>query len=178
MTSNSITGIAVLSSDQFCFLKANILINQGGHACLADFGLLTIVSDPKYSTTSVSLTTPGTTRWMSPELLNPHWFNHQYGQPTKESDCYALGMVTLEVLSGQAPFAQYKDLDIVWKVIKGEHPGRPKGVEGAWFTDDLWGMLELCWATQPTSRPSAEAMLECFIQVSRVWKLVDEIDEE
>ena len=65
------------------------------------------------------------------------------------------------------------------KVLRGEHPGRPKGV---WFTDDLWGMLELCWATQPKSRPSIEAMLEYFMQASKDWKpcspLADEDDVE
>ena len=44
-------------------------------------------------------------------------------------------------------------------------------MRGAWFTDDLWGMLKLCWATRSTSRPSIEAVLECFVQVSRTWKL-------
>ena len=40
----------------------------------------------------------------------------------------------------------------------------------AWFTSDLWEMLELCWATQPGSRPNIKAVLECFVQVSRTWK--------
>ena len=107
---------------------------------------------------------------MSPELLDPGQFNSQRSRPTWESDCYALGMVTLEVLSGQAPFAHYPDLAVMWKVLKGEHPRRPRGVKGAWFTDGLWGMLELCWATQPKSRPSVEAMFECFVQMSAVWR--------
>jgi serine/threonine protein kinase len=51
-------------------------------------------------------------------------------QPTKESDCYALGMVIYEVLSGQAPFASFKDFIVMRKVIEGERPGRPEGAEG------------------------------------------------
>ena len=47
----------------------------------------------------------GTIGWMSPELLDPGRFNLTEGRRTKESDCYALGMVIYEVLSGQAPFA-------------------------------------------------------------------------
>jgi len=38
----------------------------------------------------------GTTRWMSPELLDPSRFNSD-GLPSRESDCYALGMVIYEV---------------------------------------------------------------------------------
>ena len=38
----------------------------------------------------------GTTRWMSPELLDPNRFNSD-GLPSRESDCYTLGMVIYEV---------------------------------------------------------------------------------
>lgn len=38
----------------------------------------------------------GTICWMSPELLDPPRFGSN-GRPTRESDCYALGMVIYEV---------------------------------------------------------------------------------
>ena len=38
----------------------------------------------------------GTTRWMSPELLDMVHFDSD-GLPTRESDCYALGMTVYEV---------------------------------------------------------------------------------
>ena len=38
----------------------------------------------------------GTIRWMSPELLDPTRFNTD-GLPSRESDCYALGMTIYEV---------------------------------------------------------------------------------
>ena len=148
---------ACSSSVWLIFPKANILIDVHGHACLADFGLVAIVSD---STTSITSTNAGTTRWMSPELLYPGHFNLKDGRPTKESDCYALGMVIYEVLSGQAPFAPYMDFIVLRKVIEGERPGRPSGAEGAWFTDDLWGMLEQCWSTKPKDRPTTKVILE------------------
>ncbi|KAF9644930.1 kinase-like protein, partial [Thelephora ganbajun] len=146
---------------------ANILIDQSGHARLADFGLLTIISDPTNPTASSSTTNAGTTRWMSPELLHPDQFGFEDSRPTKGSDCYALGMVILEVLSGQAPFARYKDFIAMRKVIEGERPERP---EGAWFTDDLWGTLEQCWSPHPKDRPTAEAVLECLERVSMAWQ--------
>jgi len=83
-------------------------------------------------------------------------------RPTRESDCYALGMVVYEVLSGRAPFFQCKTPVVIRKVIEGECPERPQGVQGVWFTDDLWGMLELCWKPQPNDRPGLRAILRCL----------------
>ena len=93
----------------------NILIKKDYRACLADFGLSTIVyvappgtadiylsagvskpsMDPKVSL--MSYTPGGTVRWMSPELLDPEMFGLDNNRPTKQSDCYALGMVVYEV---------------------------------------------------------------------------------
>jgi len=39
----------------------------------------------------------GTFEWMSPELLDPEKFGMKDYRPTKQSDCYALGMVVYEV---------------------------------------------------------------------------------
>ena len=151
-------------------IKANILIDKDHRARLADFGLLTIISDSTNFATSSSHAKCGTTRWMSPEILNPDMFGFKDSRPTKESDCYALGMVVLEVLSGQPPLASDKDFVVMRKVMEGERPRRPGGSGGAWFTDDLWRMLELCWTAQPDGRPSIEAVLECLERVSGTWK--------
>ena len=48
----------------------------------------------------VSFTAGGTCRWMSPELLDPELFGipqSEGDRPTRQSDCYALGMVIYEV---------------------------------------------------------------------------------
>lgn len=145
---------------------ANVLIDEDGHARLADFGLLTFVSDPTNVAAPTTAASGGTTRWMSPELLHPEQFGLKESRPTKESDYYALGMVILEVLSGQSPFARYKEFIVMRKVIEGERPERPK--EGQ-FTDALWRIVEQCWASQPKNRASAESVLECLEKVSTGW---------
>ena len=145
------------------------MVDRDGHARLADFGLLTFVLDPTNPTTSSSATNAGTTRWMSPELLHPEQFGFGDGRPTKQSDCYALGMVILEVLSREPPFARDNECIVMWKVIEGEHPERPRG-EGAWFTDNLWRTLEQCWSPQPNDRPTVEAVLKCLERASKVWQ--------
>jgi len=151
-------------------IKLNILIDQDGRARLADFGLLIIVSDSTYHTSSSTPKSAGTTRWMSPELLDPDRFGPKDGRATKKSDCYALGMVILEVLSGKPPFSGYSGLVVMRKVIEGERPGRPEGKEEVWFTDDLWEILEQCWLPQAERRPAIEAILECLQRGSTAWQ--------
>ena len=140
--------------------KANILINPNGHACLADFSLVTIISEPQ--TFISTCMEGGTTPWMSPELLDPESFGLKKSRLTKESDCYALGMVVYEVISGRAPFAPSKAP--VLKILRGEHPERP---QEARFTDGIWRMLELCWNRQPGDRPSLNTVFRCLQDVAQ-----------
>ena len=107
---------------------------------------------------------------MSPELLDPIKFSFGGGQPTKESDRYAIGMVIYEVLSGQAPLALHNRHIVSSKIIEGERPGRPSGAEGASFTDDLWRILEQCWSAQPEVRPTTELVLEYLERASKNWQ--------
>ena len=147
-------------------VKANVLIDEDKHARLADFGLLTIVSDTNLLS-SVSFMQGGTHRWMSPELLDPESCGPKAGCPTKRSDCYALGMVIYEVLSGKIPFSQYRGFAVIGKVIKGERPRRPEGAIGTWFTDEIWGVVENCWEHIPHDRPRIGDVLQCLENASR-----------
>ena len=139
--------------------QTNILIKPDGRACLADFSLLTMAPDK--STFISSYIQGGTIQWMSPELIAPESFNSN-GHPTKASDCYALGMVVYETLSGKTPFSPHKDPFVIQTVLKGERPKRPEGEEGTLLTDDIWRMLGLCWKHEPGERTNAEAVLRCL----------------
>jgi hypothetical protein len=103
---------------------------------------------------------------MSPELFDPEI---RGSGPTKYSDCYALGMVIYEVLSGRVPFYQYGDLIVPSIVFQGNRPGKPKGPEGVWFKDDVWVVLERCWSSQPDERPTIEDVLQCLEALSSAW---------
>ena len=99
--------------------KANILINEDRRACIADFGLSTITGVATHPAawasrtslisidTLVSFTGGGTRRWMSPELLDPERFGmpeSEDNRPTRQSDCYALGMVIYEASVSNSKF--------------------------------------------------------------------------
>ena len=137
-------------------LKANIMIDGDLRARLADFSLITLFSDQGSFLTSCI--EGGTARWMGPELLDPQSFGLNKSRCTRESDCYALGMVVYETLSGHAPFEECSHAAAVVKVLRGERPGRPQGV----FTDEIWHLVEHCWKHTPADRASVKDALRCL----------------
>ena len=100
---------------------------------------------------------------MSPELIVPQRSGLKNNRPTKHSDCYALGMVIYETISGHVPFHRDADLAVFVNVLAGERP--PRGVG---FAGSLWKTLELCWASQPNNRPSIEDVLQCLETISNL----------
>ena len=140
-------------------IKANILVDESCHARLADFGLLTIMSDPENGSSSTFSGQGGTSRWMSPELVDPARFKLENSKPTKASDCYALGMVIYETISGHLPFHKVSlGMSVLLMVLNDERPPRE-----ACFTDTLWSMLEMCWKPEPADRPSIKDVLQCLV---------------
>ena len=96
---------------------------------------------------------------MSPELFDPERFGLKGSYPTKEADCYALGMVIYQVLCGRIPYHPYTGPAVILKILDGERPERPQGNEGKLLTDSIWKVVRLCWETQPRNRISAKAVL-------------------
>ena len=132
------------------------MIDQTRRARLADFGLLTVVSDSiNLFSSSTTQTHGGTLRWMSPELIAPEKFGLETNRPTRSSDCYSLGMVVYETFSGNIPFHETPDRAVFLKVVEGKHPSRVVG-----FTDGLWEMMEQCWMSHPDHRPNVEGVLQ------------------
>jgi len=129
-------------------LKSNILISPEGQPYLTDPGLAMIVPDPILTVSSRK--NGGSIEWTSPELLKG-------GPPTTDSDCYALGMVIYEVLSGKAPFAQDRLPITISNIFHGKRPEKP---EGELFTEGIWELLELCWKAEPSERISADGVLQ------------------
>ena len=181
------------------FIKANILINNDRRACIADFSLTTLTrgGDQTFSLMStlsadtlVSFTAGGTPRWMSPELLDPDRFGTAESdgdRPTRESDCYALGMViyevgphtgkfallkheTLQVLSGHYPFYDIASGPlIVNAIIEGVRPAKPDDAASLGFNDELWKIVEQCWREKRAERPNVEEISSCLNDATAFW---------
>lgn len=111
---------------------------------------------------------------MAPELIAPQQFGFDKSRSTKFSDCYALGMVIYETISGHLPFHEDTDYSITLKVVKGERPQRE-----AKFINRIWEMLKLCWAPRPSDRPSIEDVLWHLQMISSfLGRPYPETDEE
>lgn len=93
---------------------SNVLLFEGTHVYLADFGLV------KNAGSSHSLTRSGyligTPEYMAPELVDL--------PATVASDVYALGILLYQMLAGRVPFKGATPVMTVWKHIQ-EAPERP-----------------------------------------------------
>ncbi|KAJ7114239.1 kinase-like domain-containing protein [Mycena epipterygia] len=129
----------------------NVLMDEGEHAQLADFGLA-IVTDATLGTTSTKQR--GSLRWMAPEL-----HDYQVGfKRTEASDVYAFACLCIEIYTGEQPFWNiHQDIMVVLEILKQMRPPRPSssgppdGTRA--MSDRLWATVEACWAHKPSDRP-------------------------
>jgi len=73
----------------------NVLFGKDGHVCLTDFGISKDIGDAKTKTLC------GTPSYLAPEILK----GEEYGDSV---DWWSLGVLTLEMVTGKARFAQAK----------------------------------------------------------------------
>jgi len=79
---------AVLTLDQ-----KNVLVDDSGHARIADFGLATVARNMDSMRTASQC--GGFSRWTAPEVLNGEL-------PSKEMDIFSFAMVMIEVRRGRS----------------------------------------------------------------------------
>lgn len=129
---------------------------------------------------------------MSPELLVPDQFGipaKEADRPTRQSDCYALGMViyevrtrvsglvnsdsqlgVLQVLCGVHPFYEIEVSYLITNAVtNGERPEKPEEAARLGFNDELWAIVEQCWKPEREDRPTVEEILSCLNDVTVFW---------
>ncbi|KAG8724975.1 hypothetical protein FRC09_011003 [Ceratobasidium sp. 395] len=128
---------------------ANVLISEDGSARLADFGNAALQElSLRFTSTS---TRPGLSpRWAAPELFKDTKCN-------VPADIYALGMTILETLTGDFPFPDKQDHQVMYGVMfERSQPVRPEAYipVGSKDGDKMWSLLQWCWEYEPGKRPS------------------------
>jgi len=144
--------------------------NASVRAKVADFGLARIVAP----TVSGTLTT---WQWLAPEVLGMT-ANKGYGSP---SDVYSYAICCWEIATGGFPFDEFNDdprfstnsefsLNLLKEEIANDLrptllPGVDKEslVEGVNMPSDFRELIEECWATEPSIRPSFAEILDRLI---------------
>ncbi|KAJ7819707.1 TKL/TKL-ccin protein kinase [Mycena olivaceomarginata] len=142
---------------------SNIVINGRGQPLIADFGLSRIVEDITGIPFSQSREAPDPYRWFAPEVC--------IGQGVffLSSDVYAYGMTVLEILTHERPYNNVKHItEVLMRAAKGEKPLRPTAdkVIRRGLDDDMWALLCLCWATEPSHRPTIQQVLDLLSSAS------------
>ncbi|KAG1744298.1 kinase-like protein, partial [Suillus lakei] len=126
---------------------SNVLIYRNGRACLADFGLSTIILEfigTSYFTSSIQ----GNVRWIAAELFDvPEGNEASLGT---ECDIYSFGSIILQVLTCKVPYYNLKrDIAVMGQVAKGVKPEPPKESQ---ISPRHWEFIQRCWSS-PASRP-------------------------
>ncbi|CAE6522156.1 unnamed protein product [Rhizoctonia solani] len=134
-------------------LKAeNALVANDGTIKLVDFGS-SVIKNHSLRFSSGNGAPHFTLGWAAPEASTS---TNRY-RPTKMGDVYAFGMTILEVITGEAPFAEVLNkVMIPFQVNAGYRPGRPECcIPISDPGEVIWSLLKRCWNSDPTKRPSA-----------------------
>lgn len=101
----------------------NVLIDNGGHAMLCDFGISRIIEDALESTGfTTSGVVEGSLRWSAPEVVS----NDEPTRFTQASDIWSFGCTGYEIFAGNIPYYECQSPGpIVIKIGNGETPTWP-----------------------------------------------------
>lgn len=124
---------------------ANIMLDSRLFPRIGDFGIA------RFEEVEGMTAKIGTPNYMAPELI----VTHEYDQKV---DVYSYGMILYEMTQGIRPFKSYKMNEIFTMVLKKNK--RPEFVKKV--PDALRKLIEKCWSTEPSSRPSFEEIFERF----------------
>lgn len=113
------------------------------HAKLADFG---IAKDRINSSMTMMV---GTTPWRAPEVFNASdmMMAHHY---TWQADVYSFAMTCFEILTGKLPFEGVPNNKIFESIVAGNRPS----LEDVEMSPTLKVLIQRCWATNPSERPT------------------------
>ncbi|KAH7882653.1 kinase-like domain-containing protein [Phlebopus sp. FC_14] len=138
-------------------LQNNILLDEGCHARLADFGLLSLLRELPQGRVYGDASTkhPQGIRYITHEVVVRSSQNYSF-ESTSKSDIYSFGCIMLQVLSGQQPWSEINnDITIIGHLAKLKIPSRPNGIG-----DAQWLFIEKCLSPSQDRRPSGEKVVQ------------------
>jgi len=158
ITKNILNGLAILHENKIIHrdLKPeNILVNED-ISCIkiTDFGICTKV---KESETFKHRTTIGTPWYMAPEIILEKPYSY-------EVDIWSLGCMVFEMVSGNKPFGDMNQVNVMVKMTEYSNPLEycKENVKDIFYDKsnrDLLDFLQKCWRPNNMFRPSAKDLI-------------------
>jgi len=119
---------------------SNIMLGKDGRVCLTDFGIARLLGDTgKLTRTGMTLGSPA---YLSPEQVRGQ-------EVTPAADVYSLGLVLIEMLSGERAYPQSSTEAALARLTSP--PQLPDGVSQGWRS-----LLTAMTALDPEARPTAQ----------------------
>jgi len=135
----------------------NILIGADCRPLITDFGLSKILEDVTGTPFTQSKGISDSYRWFAPEICS------HPGILSPQSDMFSFAMTILEMITGEAPYAEVRrTTEVLFNMQKGLRPTRPLGdkyVERG-LTDRMWELIQLAWAQEPQDRLTSKDFRE------------------
>ena len=120
---------------------ANIFLSDSGDAKLADYGLA-----HRLASIGAGALAPQYLSFVAPDAIKDR-------SPSYASDIWSLGITTLEMVHGQAPFLGHTHTEIILSIISGEL------LLTALPYPELQSFISACLSRVPSLRPTASALL-------------------
>ncbi|KAG8722694.1 hypothetical protein FRC09_005825 [Ceratobasidium sp. 395] len=147
----------------------NILITDSGGGVLGGFGLTKTLENSTVNERIPVALMAGKVesyRWMAPEM-----FAEDSPVLQTPSDVWSWGMTVLELISGQRPYHQHKHTHLAMlNIQKRKRPLRANYADFEKYAlkpDEMWALLERCWAYEPRDRPTID---EVLVELTKMMK--------
>ncbi|KAL0577764.1 hypothetical protein V5O48_004222 [Marasmius crinis-equi] len=145
----------------------NIIVTDDRRCCISEFGPIRNTGSVADSTSTVSALIQGSVRWLAPEVVHPTKPPDANNTPR---DLFSYALTIVEMMTGQDPFSELPtDPAVAVAIARGKRPARPLHPKEGWCPDNVWDLVEICWAQDPSQRPSAgevNAYLEGLLAIS------------
>eukprot|EP00096_Caligus_rogercresseyi_P009480 TRINITY_DN3232_c0_g1_i1.p1 TRINITY_DN3232_c0_g1~~TRINITY_DN3232_c0_g1_i1.p1 ORF type:complete len:526 (-),score=87.05 TRINITY_DN3232_c0_g1_i1:145-1722(-) len=126
--------------------SGNILLNNEGHAKLADFGVAGQLTD----TMAKRNTVIGTPFWMAPEVIQEIGYDCV-------ADIWSLGITALEMAEGKAPYGEIHPMRAIFMIPAKPAPTFNK--PGKW-SSQIIDFVSRCLVKNPKERATASELLQ------------------
>ncbi|KAG8918996.1 hypothetical protein FRC01_001538 [Tulasnella sp. 417] len=121
------------------------LVNDNVEVELCYFGMSRILAHPQFPTSSTTAVLSDSVGYLAPECLTN-------GTQSTAADVYAFGGVMLKVLTGKPPFADMTPARLISNEYQLSCPPA--------IADELWELMDECWKSAPTERPTMAVVIE------------------